>query len=118
MAVDPELLRQYREYERQMDGRDPALDLSALTSIAEAIGYVIAVARQQGANEVDAVELLCHVVDITKDDLRTAERLLRRLGYTLVADKLRELARKAKKKPPASPMSLLQLAPRHRDALS
>src|SRR5215469_10410853 len=114
MAVSREMLAQFREYERQMDGREPEVDLSALKSIAEAIGYVIAVARQQGADEVDAVEVLCHVANITKDDLRAAERLLRRLGYTKVADKLRELARRARRKPDPYWLARLPLAPRHR----
>jgi hypothetical protein len=83
-----------------------------LTSIAEAIGYAVAVARQQGTDEVDAVEVLCHVADITKDDLRASERLLRRLGYTAVSDKLRELAKTARKKP--APYCRWQPKPRNR----
>jgi hypothetical protein len=73
-----------------------AIDLSALQSIEEVIGYVIAAARAEGENEVDLVELLVRATDLTPDDVRRAERVLRPLGYVSVADMLRKIAGRRK----------------------
>jgi hypothetical protein len=69
-----------------------AIDLSALQSIEEVIGYVIAAARAEGEDEVDVVELLVRATDLTPDDVRQVARLLRSLGYVAVADMLRKIA--------------------------
>ena len=90
-------------------------DLRALQSHTEVIAYLIAVARQSGKDEADAIELLVRASDMAREDTRKAERLLRKLGYVVVCDRLRELANWARKKPEPFWMSRLPLAPRHQN---
>ena len=42
-------------------------------------------------------------VDFSREEIRAAERLLRKLRYTVVSDRLRVLARKAKSRPHVGP---------------
>ena len=100
MAVDPEMLAQFREYERQMDGRDPEVDLSPLTSIAQVLAYVASTAKQAGRSAEEAAdqcELIVTEAGLSRDKLRAAARTLAPLGYHAVADRLVELARKSKR---------------------
>jgi len=88
-----EFRRKYAEYVESGDaGWDDGL--RALQTYAEVLGYVVACARQVDDDEVDAVELVVRATDIPREDIQAAERVLRPLGYTKVADKLRETARK------------------------
>jgi hypothetical protein len=74
-----------------------AIDLSALQSIEEVIGYVIAAARAEGLDEVDLVEVLVRAIDLSPTDVRRVERVLRPLGYIQVADRLRQIAGRRKR---------------------
>jgi hypothetical protein len=74
-----------------------AIDMTALQSIEEVIGYVIAAARAEGDDEVDLVELLVRAADLTPDEVRRVERVLRPLGYVAVADMLRQIAGRRKR---------------------
>jgi hypothetical protein len=67
-------------------------DLSALQTIPEVIGYVIACARHDGDDEVDAAELLIRFADLRPDDVRAAARVLGGLGYIAVAEMMRRIA--------------------------
>jgi predicted hydrolase (HD superfamily) len=74
-----------------------AIDMTALQSIEEVIGYVIAAARVEGDNETDQVELVVRAVDLTADTVRDVERTLRRLGYRDVCTRLRQIAGRRKR---------------------
>ncbi len=69
--------------------------LAMLATHAEVIAYQIAVARSHGLDEADAVELHCRAVGLDRQTIGEAERLLRRLGYNIACDRLREVARHA-----------------------
>jgi hypothetical protein len=71
-------------------------DLSALETPAAVIGYIIACARAQGADEVEWAELLIRAGEMSPDEVRSYERTLRRLGYVQVADMMRGLAGRRK----------------------
>ena len=73
-----------------------AIDMSALQSTEEIIGFVIASARAEGLDEVDLVEVLVRAIDLSPTDVRRAERVLRPLGYVAVADMLRNIAGRRK----------------------
>lgn len=71
---------------------DSGSDLSTLELIAEVIAWVITEARAAGDNEVDRAETLIRFSNMTPDEVRTGERVLRRLGYRAVADMMRRIA--------------------------
>jgi hypothetical protein len=73
-----------------------ANDLSALQTIPEVLGYMIACARHDGDDEVDAAELLIRFTELSPDDVRGAEGVLRRLGYIQVADMMKKIAGRRK----------------------
>jgi hypothetical protein len=93
--ADVEALRQLPS-SRPDDGQPSPFD-----SLAEVLGYVVAIARTEGVDEVDAVELVARAIDCDKDDLLRNEAVLRPLGYRAVADRLHRLARRA----PEGPMN-------------
>jgi len=67
----------------------PASDLSALTTIAEVLAFVIEAARVDGDDELEAVELAARVAELSRDERRSAASTLRKLGYREAADRLR-----------------------------
>jgi hypothetical protein len=84
---------------RSMIGTLPdhnAADLSALESTEEVLGYVIAVSRSEGWDEVDMTELVLRAGEFSPHDIRRAERVLRPLGYVRVADMMRRIAGRRK----------------------
>jgi|SRR5690242_11175735 len=68
--------------------------LAALHTLPELIGYITLYARQQELDEADFVELFARAAELEQHELREAEPILRALGYRLVADRLRKLARR------------------------
>ena len=75
-------------------------DLSAIRTFPELIGYLIAVAREHSWDEVAVVERFVMQAKPHRERVEEAEPLLRSLGYVAVADRLRELRRSLKTKPP------------------
>jgi hypothetical protein len=75
----------------------PDDSLAPITSIPELIAYVATTSRAQGADEADWCELLIRSAEMTPDDVRAAERVLRPLGYVFVADMMRRLAGRRKR---------------------
>lgn len=75
-------------------------DLSPLRTRAEVFGYCVEVARQNNWDEVEVIDTLLKVATPWREDVREVERELRPLGYTAVADHLRENARYLEPKPP------------------
>jgi hypothetical protein len=70
-------------------------------SLAEILGYVVACSRAEGHDEADMVELFARAAPLSQREIREAERVLRPLGYRLVADRLKVLAPRAPRpKPP------------------
>ena len=55
-----------------------------------------AIARSEGIDESDGVELIVRAADMTREEIREAERVLRKLGYVAVSDRLKALARRAR----------------------
>jgi hypothetical protein len=71
-------------------------DLSALQSIPEVLGYIVACARAEDRDEAADVELVVRSVDMSPDTVRVAELILRPLGYVAVCDMLRKIAGRRK----------------------
>jgi hypothetical protein len=69
-------------------------DLSGLGSIPEVIAWVISDCRAAGDDEVSSAELLIRHSNMSPDEVRSAERVLRRLGFIAVAEMMRQIAGK------------------------
>jgi hypothetical protein len=69
-----------------------ASDLSALQTTEEVLGYLIATARAEGDDEADLCEIVVRAVELSPADVRRTEGILRRLGYRVVANRLRQIA--------------------------
>jgi ferritin-like protein len=89
--LDRETILRFQSFEKQHPSNDDPNPLAALTSVIEVICYIIACARAEGADEADHVELL--LMDKSREELRKHAKMLKKLGYTLVHDRLREMAR-------------------------
>ncbi|SFJ72468.1 hypothetical protein [Bradyrhizobium sp. Gha] len=74
-------------------------DLSGIRTVAELIGYLVAVARERGLDEVAVVERFVMQAKPYRERVEEAEPLLRSLGYVAVGDRLRKLRRGLKTKP-------------------
>ena len=73
--------------------------LEALTSIPAVLAFMVAQAREEGIDETDAVELLARAAELSPQEMRRAERVLRRLGYAAVADRLKEVSKRPRNPP-------------------
>ena len=73
--------------------------LAELQTIAEVLGYAIELARAEDEDEADVAELLVRSTDMHRGEIREAERVLRPLGYAIVADRLHSLLPQAKPAP-------------------
>ena len=71
-------------------------EFAQLETREEVFGYLIAVSRAEGWDEVAAVETAARAADMSREELRRVRDVLRRLGYAKVATMLTALARKAK----------------------
>lgn len=74
---------------------DAVDDLRELQTIPEVLAYLVHVARAEGWDEVELVEIIAAAA-LSRDELRKARDVLKRLGYVAVATMLGELARKSK----------------------
>jgi hypothetical protein len=80
-----------------MEGEFPDTDeLLPLTSIPAVLAFLATKTRADGGDEADAVELAVRAADLKPSAARASERVLRRLGYVAVADRLREIAGRRK----------------------
>jgi hypothetical protein len=73
-----------------------AEDLAPLATFPEVLAYVITQARATGTDEADMVELTVRSAEMPPDDVRAAERVLRPLGHTVAADRLKLIAGRRK----------------------
>jgi hypothetical protein len=116
MAVDRKTLAQYRAYVKQMEPVDIASsNFAILDTIPEILAYLVTCSRADGYSEEEAadhVELAGCV--LTRDELLDAEGVLRPLGYSVVSDRLRQMARQRWRKPKRSSSGFKDLASRHR----
>jgi hypothetical protein len=102
MAVDRKTLAQYRAYVKQM-GPVETGNFAILDTIPEILAYLVTCSRADGYSEEEAadhVELAGCVLN--RDELLDAEGILRPLGYTVVSDRLRQMARQRGRKPKRS----------------
>jgi hypothetical protein len=81
---------------RSLADVEPSDDLQPLTTPEAVIGYFVAYARAEGLDEADLAELLVRGAGMSPAAVRASERTLRRLGYGLVSDRLREIAGRRK----------------------
>jgi hypothetical protein len=95
-----------RADEHQWDG-----SLAMLESIAEILAYTVAVARAEGADEVDQcdqIELLVRSIPLSQAEITKAEWTLRALGYVAVCDRLRQIAPHAPRPRPKARLTFMQ----------
>ena len=114
MAVDRKTLAQYRAYVKQM-GPVETGKFAIFDTIPEILGYLVACSRADGYSEEEAadhVELAACVLN--RDELLDAEAVLRPLGYSVVSDRLRQMARQRGRKPKQSNSGSKDLSPRRR----
>jgi hypothetical protein len=81
-----------------VDERRPDDEFAVFEAVPEVIAYLVALARQDGHDEVEYIEVLIKALDMKAADIRAVERVLRPLGYDAVAVMLRQLARRARRK--------------------
>src|SRR5690242_3927513 len=90
MAIDRRDLAELQRLEVAMPEYSDS-DLSALETLEEVIAWLIADARSSGDDEGDAVELFIRHAQLAPNEVRSAEQILRRLGYIPVADTMRRI---------------------------
>jgi hypothetical protein len=116
MAVDRKTLAQYRAYLKQMGPVETASSgFAILETIPEILAYLVACSRADGYGEEEAadhVELAA--CELKRDELLDAESVLRPLGYSVVSDRLKQMARQRWRKPKRSGSGFKDLSPRHR----
>jgi hypothetical protein len=114
MAVDRKTLAQYRAYVKQMEPVETG-NFAIFDTIPEVLGYLATCARADGYTEEEAadhVELAGCVLN--RDELLDAEGVLRPLGYSVVADRLRQMARQRWRKPKPGGSGFKDLSPKRR----
>jgi hypothetical protein len=72
-------------------------EFSELATREEVYGFLIALSRAEGWDEVQMVEIAARASGMSRDELRRVRDVLKPLGYAKVATMLTELARKAKR---------------------
>ena len=114
MAVDRKTLAQYRAYVKQM-GPVETGKFAIFDTIPEILAYLVTCSRADGYSEEEAadhVELAACVLN--RDELLDAESVLRPLGYSVVSDRLKQMARQRWRKPKRSSIGFKDLSPRRR----
>jgi hypothetical protein len=116
MAVDRKTLAQFRAYLKQMGPVETASsEFAILETIPEILAYLATCSRADGYSEEEAadhVELAAF--ELNRDELLDAEGVLRPLGYSVVSDRLRQMARQRWRKPKRSGSGFKDLSPRRR----
>ena len=75
-------------------------DLRAIRTFPELLGYLVAVSRERGWDEVAAVDRFIIEAEPDRERVDEAESVLRSLGYVAVADRLKKLRHNLKPKQP------------------
>jgi hypothetical protein len=101
MAVDRKTLAQYRAYLKHMEPIETGFsEFAIFDTIAEVLAYLVTCSRTYGYSEenaADHVELAA--CELNRDELLDAEAVLRQLGYSVVSDRLRQMARRRRREP-------------------
>jgi hypothetical protein len=71
-------------------------EFAELETREEVLGYLIAVSRSEGWDEVEMVEIAARASGMSSAELRRVRDVLRRLGYAKASAMLTELARKSR----------------------
>jgi hypothetical protein len=79
-----------------------------LETIPEILAYVATVARAEGRDEADDVELLCRAANMSRAEVLEAHRVLRPLGYVAVCDRLRMIVRHAPRPRQRGPQTFME----------
>ena len=72
-------------------------EFAQLATLAEVIGCTVACALAEGVDALEVVELVLTAAKPSRDSLRAAERVLRRLGYAEVANLVRRHAKRVRR---------------------
>lgn len=101
MSVKADLI-ELKKMEQAAPQYSAGPDLSMLATTEQVIVWVITDCRAAGDDEVHGVELLIRHSNMSPGEVRSAERVLRRLGFIAVADTIRQIAgrRRDDLKPP------------------
>jgi hypothetical protein len=94
MTVEADLLELRRMAAASSSESDGSL--AALTSVEAVYAFLITATRSEGGDEGDVVELLCRFDGATAPEAREIAAVLGRLGYTVAASRLREIAGRRK----------------------
>ena len=116
MAVDRKTLAQFRAYLKQMEPVETASSKFAIfDTIPEVLAYLVTCSRADGYSEEEAadhVELAA--CELNRDELLDAEGVLRPLGYSVVSDRLKQMAQQRWRRPKQSGSGFKDLSPRRR----
>jgi hypothetical protein len=116
MAVDRKTLAQFRAYLKQMEPVETGSSKFAIfDTIPEVLAYLVTCSRADGYSEEDAadhVELAA--CELNRDELLDAEGVLRPLGYSVVSDRLKQMAQQRWRRPKQSGSGFKDLSPRRR----
>jgi hypothetical protein len=77
--------------------QDGGTDLSASQTAIELYAWLVANARLDQADEADTVELFARFSGATAGEVRAIATTLRRLGYVVASDRLRQIAGRRKR---------------------
>jgi hypothetical protein len=91
MSVDAATLTELRRLEATMSP-DADSGLQALGTVEAVYGWLITLARQNGDDEGDMCELLASHSGAPPSEVRAIASVLRRLGYVVASDRLRQIA--------------------------
>jgi hypothetical protein len=95
MAVDRETLAQFRAYLKQMEPIETgSSEFAIFDTIPEILAYLATCARADGCSDEEAADHFeLAACELNRDELLDAEGVLRPLGYSVVSDRLRQMAR-------------------------
>lgn len=100
MSVDPAEVARIR---RLADHVPDSGEFAQLETLDALVACVVAIARAEGMDALNSVELLLTALNPARASLRASARVLGRLGYVDVATLMRELAHRAPRAKPRKP---------------
>jgi predicted alpha/beta hydrolase len=67
-------------------------DLAPLTDVPQVLAFIATAARQAGDDEADAAEMTVRAANVPPGTVRRSAAILAAMGFTVVAERLREIA--------------------------
>src|SRR5207253_2778150 len=93
MSMSSAMAHEIIELQNLLSTAAPNIDhMQPLDTYEAVLAYTATMARDNGWDECDAVEIVCRAADLPPDDVRAAQAVLKRLGYTEVAERLLKIA--------------------------